>query len=653
VIIRGLVPQVDGGRHRIKRTPGEVVHVEADLFADGHDKITGVVQHRAKGAKDWQEVPLAFLINDRWAADFLVGDPGIWEYRVVGWVDRFTTWREALRKKADAGVDVPSHLRAGAALLKDLAGRRRTADAKAVRDAANLIGDKGAEEGVRVEAGLDDELAAHVAAIDPRAHLTTTAAFEIQVDRERARFSAWYELFPRSLGAPDRHGTLQDVIDHLPYVAILGFDVLYLPPIHPIGAAHRKGKNNSTIAEPDDVGSPWAIGGPDGGHTAVHPDLGTIEDLEKLVTVARDDYEIDVALDIAFQCSPDHPWVKEHPEWFKHRPDGSIQYAENPPKKYEDIYPLDFESSDADGLWQALHDVFAFWLDRGVKIFRVDNPHTKSLRFWEWVIEKLRAKDPDVIFLSEAFTRPRVMEELAKRGFTQSYTYFTWRVHKWEIEEYVRYLFHSDVIDYFRPNFWPNTPDILPEHLQHGGRPAFIQRLVLAAMLSSNWGCYGPAFELLEHEPRQFGSEEYLDSEKYQLRDWDLTDKRSLAPLIATVNQIRADHVCLQSNHNVTLHTVDNDLLVAWSKTTDDGSDVVLTIVNLDPHHVQSGTVHLDMGGLRLHWDDSFEVHDLLTDTRFQWHGSHNYVELPPELPAHVFHVRAHHPTEQDSPLFA
>jgi starch synthase (maltosyl-transferring) len=382
----------------------------------------------------------------------------------------------------------------------------------------------------------------------------------------------------------------------------------------------------------------------------VHPELGTVDDVEALAAAARE-HGIDLALDLAFQCSPDHPWVTEHPAWFGKRPDGSIQYAENPPKKYEDIYPLDFETEDVEGLWQALLDVTLFWVSRGVKVFRVDNPHTKAYRFWEWMIAQVRQDHPDVLFLAEAFTRPRVMEELAKRGFTQSYSYFTWREHKWELEQYVRELFHTERIDWMRSNFWTNTPDILPEHLQLGGRPVFVQRLVLAAFLNACYGVYGPAFELLEGRARHLGSEEYLDSEKYQLRSWDLDDPTSLEPLLTRVNTIRRAHPCLQRNVNLTQHHVDNDAVMAWSKCTDDGDDVILVVVSLDPHHAQSGTVHLDLGGLRLDPDAAFTVHDLLTDRRFGWQGSANYVELSPELPAHVFHVTARTPGVHDQPL--
>ncbi len=431
--------------------------------------------------------------------------------------------------------------------------------------------------------------------VDPRPHATTyERTLQLRVDRPRARYSSWYELFPRSASPdPDRHGTFDDVVDRLPYVASMGFDVLYLPPIHPIGVAHRKGRNNATAAGPDDVGSPWAIGSAEGGHKSIHPELGTMDDFRRLVA-ACGDHGLELALDIAFQCSPDHPYVTEHPEWFRHRPDGTIQYAENPPKKYQDIYPFDFETSDPEGLWTELRSVFEFWIDEGVRIFRVDNPHTKSFPFWEWVIGELTAEHPDLIFLAEAFTRPKVMYELAKVGFTQSYTYFAWRHHKWEIEQYYDELFTTEVADFFRSNAWPNTPDILTEYLQHGGRSRFAQRLVLAATLSANYGIYGPAFELQVHQPRP-GAEEYLDNEKYERRVWDLDAPQSLRSFIARVNRIRAEHPALQQDRSFSFHHVENDALVAYSKRDPDTGDVILAIVNLDPDHAQSGWMWLDL----------------------------------------------------------
>jgi starch synthase (maltosyl-transferring) len=476
-------------------------------------------------------------------------------------------------------------------------------------------------------------------------------AYQIDVDRERARFSSWYELFPRSWGEGGRHGTFADVADNLPYIADLGFDVLYLPPIHPIGHAFRKGPNNSLEPDPDDPGVPWAIGNENGGHLAIHPELGTLEDFRDLRDRAAD-FGIEIALDIAFQCSPDHPWVEEHPEWFKHRPDGTIQYAENPPKKYEDIYPLDFETSDPAGLWEALKGVFSFWAGEGVKIFRVDNPHTKAFPFWEWAIGELKQEDPELIFLAEAFTRPKVMYRLAKLGFTQSYTYFTWRNTGWELKEYLTGLTQGPAADFFRPNFWPNTPDILTEYLQTGGRPAFITRLILATTLSSNYGIYGPAFELMENTPRSPGSEEYLDSEKYQLRHWELHRPDSLAPIIAQVNRIRREHPALQVTDGLIFHPTDNETLLCYSKLR--GDDLILVVVNLDPEHVQSGWTNLPLGELGIDPEHPFQVHDLLVDRRYMWQGPHNFVRLDPHaLPAHVFAVRRRVRTEQDFDYFA
>jgi starch synthase (maltosyl-transferring) len=463
----------------------------------------------------------------------------------------------------------------------------------------------------------------------------------VLVDPPLARFGAWYELFPRSTAAePGRHGTFRDVVARLDYVQELGFDVLYLPPIHPIGHERRKGPNNTPSRGPQDPGSPWAIGAVEGGHTAVHPDLGTLQDFERLVALARE-RGIEVALDIAFQCTPEHPWVREHPEWFRHRPDGEIMHAENPPKVYEDIYPLDFETGDRRGLWEALRDVFVFWCERGVRVFRVDNPHTKPFAFWEWVLADVRSVYPDAIFLSEAFTRPKVMYRLAKVGFTQSYTYFAWRNTKPELTEYLTELTRTGAVEFFRPNFWPNTPDILTEYLQSGLRPAFAVRLILAATLSSSYGIYGPAFELMEHTPRDPGSEEYRDSEKYEIRTWDLERPDSLAPLIARVNRIRRENPALHDDRGLRFHGVANDQLLAYSKANEDGTNRILVIVNLDPRTPRSGWTDLALGELGLGPSEPFEVEDLLSGTVYAWSGPANFVLLDPaESPAHILRVR-------------
>jgi starch synthase (maltosyl-transferring) len=483
---------------------------------------------------------------------------------------------------------------------------------------------------------------------DPRGHATRyPKELEVVVDRERAAFSAWYEFFPRSTGKDGKHGTFADAERMLPYIKELGFDVVYLPPIHPIGHTHRKGPNNRREAVAGDLGSPWAIGSEEGGHDAVHPELGTIDDFRRFREKAES-LGLEVALDVAFQVSPDHPWVREHPDWFRHRPDGSIQYAENPPKRYEDIFPLNFESEEWRGLWKGLAGAFEFWIGEGVKIFRVDNPHTKSLAFWAWCIPYLKRRWPELIFLSEAFTRPRLMHHLAKLGFTQSYTYFAWRHHRWDLTEYLTELTRTSARHYFRPSFWPNTPDILTETLQTGGRPAFLMRLVLAATLSSSYGIYGPAFELLEHRPRESGSEEYLDSEKYQLRGWDLERPDSLRHVIARLNRVRKQVPALQRNHELVFHPTSNEMLFAYSKQSARG-DVVLCVVNLDTHHTQAGWTELRLDALRLESGDDFQVHDVLSDARYHWHGARNYVELNPWVfPAHVFRVMRRARSERD-----
>lgn len=471
----------------------------------------------------------------------------------------------------------------------------------------------------------------------------------VHVDRRKARFSTWYEFFPRST-APQagRHGTFQDAKERLAYVAAMGFDVVYLPPIHPVGHQFRKGKNNSPVAEAQDVGSPWAIGDATGGHTAIHPQLGTLEDFRSFYAAARG-LGLEVALDIAFQCTPDHPWVREHPEWFRKRPDGTIQYAENPPKKYQDIYPLDFETPDWRGLWTALKGVLEFWIEQGVGIFRVDNPHTKAFGFWEWAIGSIKEKHPDVIFLAEAFTRPHVMYRLAKLGFTQSYTYFTWRNTKQEITNYFSEVIETPVREYFRASLWPNTPDILPEVLQVGGRPAFMVRLLLAATLGASYGIYGPAFELIDNAPREQGSEEYLNSEKYELKHWNLDSPSSLKNFITRVNQIRHENPALQNDDSLVFHETDNSSLICYSKRSEDRLNIVIVVVNLDWAHTQSGWVTLDLKALGLETNRSFEAEDLLSGGRFLWQGSREFVELVPlSLPGHILKVRQWVRTERD-----
>jgi starch synthase (maltosyl-transferring) len=653
VVVENVTPEVDCGRFPVKRTVGEKVIVEADVFTEGHDLVTAVLRHRKESDAEWTEVPMEPLGNDRWRAVFEVTALEPHRYTVEAWTDSFRGWQQGLRKKVTASAVEAVDLLVGAELLDDAAERAAGRDAERIRDGSLALRADAPLE-ARARRALDEELRLLAGRYADRSHAARhPRELVVTVERERARFSAWYELFPRSASPePGRHGTFQDVIDRLPYVASMGFDVLYLPPIHPIGRAFRKGKNNSTQASPEDVGSPWAIGGPEGGHDAIHPQLGTLDDFRRLVRRAGE-LGIEVALDLAYQCSPDHPWVKEHPEWFRRRPDGTVQYAENPPKKYQDVYPIEFENPRWRELWAALLGVVERWADEGVRIFRVDNPHTKPFRFWEWMIAEARRTRPDLIFLAEAFTRPKVMYHLAKLGFAQSYTYFTWRNTKWELTEYLRELTRAPVRDFFRPSFWPNTPDILPEALQYGGRAVFQTRVVLAATLASTYGIYGPAYELLEGSAVRPGAEEYLDSEKYQLRHWDLERPDSLMAFIARVNAIRRENPALQSNANLAFHAVDNEQLLAYSKSTDDRSDVVLVVVNLDPHHVHSGWLELPPDLLGLAPGEPYQVHDLLGGGRYLWHGSRNYVQLDPRsAPAHVFRIRRRVRTERDFDYF-
>ncbi len=667
VIIEGVEPEVDCGRFPIKRTVGERVVVEADAFTDGHDALVCRLLWRPESQSKWNETAMEALPNDRWRAELIPTEQGRWLYTVTGWVDRFKTWRRDLKKRIEAGQDVSVDLLVGAALVRDASNRaakaRKKADARVLAGLADDL-EAGSDPEERLELALDDELAQLMDSHADRVHAATyKRELAVVVDRERARFSSWYEMFPRSTGPEGTHGTFRDGEARLPYVAEMGFDVLYLPPIHPIGRAFRKGKNNALQAQPDDVGSPWAIGAEEGGHKSILPELGTLEDFRRFVEKAAG-YGIEIALDVAFQCSPDHPYVKEHPEWFRKRPDGTIQYAENPPKKYQDIYPFDFETEDWRALWEELESVVDFWAGEGVKIFRVDNPHTKAFPFWEWMIPEIKRKHPDALFLSEAFTRPKVMYRLAKLGFTQSYTYFTWRNTKGEIMEYMRELTEyfteltqTRVREFFRPNLWPNTPDILTERLQFGGRPVFAQRLLLAATLGASYGIYGPAFELLEHRAKERGSEEYLDSEKYQIREWNLRSPDSLAELIALVNRIRRENPALQLDRTLRFHGSDNDQILCYSKTSErsgeEPENTILVAVNLDPFHTHAAWVDLDLKALGVEPDQSFQVHDLLTGARYLWQGARNFVQLDPQQAAHVFRVRRQARSERDFDTFA
>jgi starch synthase (maltosyl-transferring) len=629
VVIERVEPEIDGGRFPIKRTPGELVDVAAVIFADGHDVIAAILRDRPRNPEPaaWREAPMTLDApgTDRWTARFGVDAVGWHEYQIVAWVDRFMTWRRDVAIKAGAGQDIALELLEGSLVIRDTAARANDSDAAWLLEQADLLTDS-TPPAERLGLALGDELAATMLAYADRSRATETAPLRVWVDRERARFGAWYEMFPRSAGPdPGRSGTFAEARAELPRIADLGFDVIYLPPIHPIGTSFRKGRNNALSAGPGDPGSPWAIGSPAGGHTAVEPSLGTLDDFEAFNREARR-LGMEVALDLAWQCSPDHPWVREHPEWFRHRPDGTIKYAENPPKKYQDIYPFDFECEEWRALWQALLDVTLFWVERDVRIFRVDNPHTKSLGFWEWMIARVHARHPDVVFLSEAFTRPPLMRYLAKAGFTQSYTYFTWRNTKAELTEYFTELTTGEAREYLRPNLFTNTPDILHAYLQHGGRPAFEARLLLAATLGASYGIYN-GFELAEGQAIP-GSEEYADSEKYQFRKWDWDRPGNIAELVCRVNQIRHAHRALQFDSTLRFHATDNPEIIAYSKRAPGNGDTIFVVVNLDPRHMQHG--HVEVPGFGP--DAAYTVRDLIDDVTYEWRGAWNYVRFDPDI---------------------
>jgi starch synthase (maltosyl-transferring) len=634
-VIENVKPQVDGGRFAAKRVVGESVVVTCDAFAHGHEKVACVLRYRPR-AQGWSEIPMEFLGNDRWRAAFVVDTIGPWDYVVQCWPDHVESWRESFARRIDRD-DAMLAARTGAQLVAASAANASGSEREILTRLASILADE--RDIGKLRAAAADETAFAIARRRaPREGGCESAALSVMVERERARFSTWYELFPRSTTGDGRHGSFADLEERFDAIAAMGFDVVYLPPIHPIGHEKRKGRNNATTAQPGDVGSPWAIGSAEGGHTAIHRELGSASDFRHLVRSAKL-RGMEIALDIAFQCAPDHPWVREHPDWFAKRPDGTIQYAENPPKKYQDIYPIDFSSRDWRALWQALRDVVAHWVREGVEIFRVDNPHTKPFPFWEWLIGEIRAENPRVIFLSEAFTRPRVMHRLAKLGFSQSYTYFTWRVGKDELTEYFTELSADESREYFRPNCWPNTPDILPYHLQNAPLSAFRVRAVLAATLAASYGMYGPAYELGENRPRDPGeTEEYLDSEKYEIKRWDLNRAGNLRPLITRLNHIRKEHAALQSDWSLAFHPTDNAQLLCYSKRA--GGDRVLVAVNLDANNVQSGWVTLDLASLGIPADMPFTVKDELSDAAYPWRGTRNFVMLDPaKAPAHVFSV--------------
>lgn len=646
VSLVSVSPRVSSGAWPVRRSIGETVDVVAALIIDGHDRIAAELLTWRDGTEPSAR-PMRQKYNDEFHGGFPIEELGRHWFQVRAWVDVFGTWQEQFMRRVDGGEssnELRSELIVGAQLLREAQENATGADLDALADFASRF------ELGHVDTASDPAVLELGRRFSPRKGLVHGPAVEVIADPERGRFAAWYEFFPRSAAVePGVHGTLDDAADLLPRIKDMGFDVVYLPPVHPIGTTFRKGKDNSPEADADEPGSPWAIGSKDGGHKAVHPELGGLDAFDRFVERASE-FDISVAIDIAFQTSPDHPYVSEHPEWFRHRPDGSIRYAENPPKKYQDVYPFDFENDHWQELWGELRGVFEFWIERGVKVFRVDNPHTKPIPFWEWCIRTLRDRHPELIFLSEAFSRPKMMYTLGALGFNNSYTYFTWRNTKEELTSYAREVFTSEVADFFRPNFWPNTPDILHDYLVYGGRPAHVIRLVLAATMSSAYGIYGPPYEHVDNRQHP-DREEYANNEKYEIRTWNWNDPNSLQPVMKRINRIRRKHPALQHMRNIRFHEIDNDHLIAYSKRH--GDDVVLVVVNLDPHHEQSGWLRLRSSDFGLSGDRSFRVHDMFGGDSYLWHGEQHFIQLNPHiLPAHIFHVRSDVSSEHDFPYY-
>jgi len=652
ITIENVWPEIDCGRYPIRRISGEIVQLQADIFADGHEELAAVILYRFASREHWQEAPMRHLDNDRWRGEFPVSEIGEYVYTIEGWLDPFASWKRDMAKRLEVKQDVSVELLIGAEILESMAARAEGAGrdvlTKAARGLRNWQKPRSAPQNV-FSAELE-RLSSRYR--DPDLVYRYGKELAVQVERAKAGFSAWYELFPRSCTNEEGgHSTFKDVEALVPDVAELGFDVLYLPPIHPIGRTNRKGKNNTTECGPEDPGSPWAIGAEEGGHKEIHPQLGSLEELRSLAA-ACERHGLELALDIAFQCSPDHPYVKQHPEWFKLRPDGSIQFAENPPKKYEDIVPINFETAAWESLWEELIGVVQYWVDQGIRIFRVDNPHTKPFVFWENLISRIKTRHPEVIFLAEAFTRPKVMYKLAKLGFTQSYTYFTWRNTKQEFSDYLRELTRGPVRQYFLPNFWPNTPDILPEHLQYGGRTAFVARLVLAATLSANYGIYGPAYELCVNSalPER---EEYLDAEKYEIKRWDRNRRGNIREVLRKVNRIRRENPALQSTYTLSFLPIDNENLLAYAKTTEDRSNLLVIVVNLDPYQSHSGELTMPLEEWKISAKLPFMAHELLADTRHIWQGPTRKLTLDPaQSPAAIFRLHHRLHREQDFDYF-
>ncbi|WP_345953409.1 alpha-1,4-glucan--maltose-1-phosphate maltosyltransferase [Mucilaginibacter sp. PAMB04168] len=638
VIITNISPRVEEGRFPAKVVVNEDVTLSADIFSDGHDEIAASAYIKHADDTAWSEIPMTFVINDHWEAILKTEKLGFYDFKIEGWVDDYTTWKKGLKKKFDAGQDIAVELLIGIELLEEAAAHNVDDKASLLSWASQIKQLADPKEAVALALSPD------IAGVmykhrHPELITQFPVTYRIEVERLKAAFSTWYELFPRSAAdGPGKHGTFKDVVRLLPRVAKMGFDVLYFPPIHPIGEKNRKGKNNSLTAGPDDPGSPWAIGNRLGGHKAIHPQLGTLKDFKNLIKEAEK-LGIEIAMDIAYQCAPDHPYVKEHPQWFKWRPDGTVQYAENPPKKYEDILPFNFETEDWENLWQELKSVIDYWVDAGIRVFRIDNPHTKAFGFWQWMISEVRTKNPEVIFLAEAFTRPRIMERLGKAGFNQSYSYFTWRNTKQELEEYLTELTKTEMRYFYRPNFWPNTPDILPPALTQGGDNAHITRVILAATLSSNYGLYGPVYEFGINAPHG-AKEEYIDNEKYEIKNWDWNQYTRIGDIITRVNRIRKQNPALQTTWNIEFATTSNEQIICYVKTDKATHNNLVIAVNLDVFNTQGAHVKIPLPKLGIGYDEPYQVTDLLSGSTYQWTGDYNYVELNPyQMPAHIFKV--------------
>jgi starch synthase (maltosyl-transferring) len=633
-VVRDVYPTIDEGRYAIKRVVGEEVNVWADVFADGHDSVMAAVQFKHQSERRWKEVPATSIGEDRWHAKFTVDKLGEYSYRVLGWVDYALYWQYGLAKKADAGVNVSVELQEGLEYIQYLKTQCNKSEEKWLTKVNDAFVDE-TRRNEAIQQARSDKMSALLAKYPYRPFISTSTAYRITVEREKAVFSTWYEFFPRSSSTKKgKHGTFKDCIELLPRVAEFGFDTLYFPPVHPIGYINRKGKNNNTTALEGDVGSCWGIGSLEGGHTDIHPDLGTLADFKKLIKEAEK-LGIEIAMDYALQATPDHPWVKQHPDWFKQRPDGSIQYAENPPKKYQDIYPIYFETADWKNMWGEFRAILLFWIKQGIRVFRVDNPHTKPYGFWEWVIAEVRKQHPDIVFLSEAFSRPKVMHELAKAGFSQSYTYFTWRNTKQELMEYMNQLTQGPMSESFRPNFWPNTPDILPYALQNQTEHIYLIRYFLAATLSSNCGVYGPVYELMQNAALP-GKEEYKDSEKFQVSQWNWDERNAITHLYTVVNNARKTYKALQRTNNITFCDIANDQLLAYLKKGTDGS-TILCVVNLDGQYPQAGQLRLHPDQLDKQYHEAINLKDLITGKTYTWHGDSHFVQLYPTNPIHLF----------------